>query len=136
MPAQLNPYLNFKDTTRQAMEFYRDVFGGELTISTFAEFGAPDEGDKVMHSMLVAPGITFMASDTPSYMEHAPGTNAYSMSLSGDDEATLRGYFEKLSDGATIGQPLTAAPWGDIFGSLTDRFGTPWLVNITGAAQQ
>lgn len=133
MRAQLNPYLNFKDQTREAMEFYRSVFGGELTISTFAEFGGdPSDGDKVMHSMLEAPnGIAFMAADTPGYLEYRPGQNAFSMSLTGDDEATLRGYFEQLSEGGTIGQPLTAAPWGAIFGSFTDRFGTPWLVNIS-----
>ncbi len=137
MSVQLNPYLNFKSNTREAMEFYRSVFGGELTISTFEDFGAPvggDEAKNVMHSMLVAPnGLTFMAADTPSHLEYRAGMNVFSMSLSGDDEPTLRGYFEQLAEGGTIDQPLTAAPWGATFGSLTDRFGIAWLVNIADA---
>jgi PhnB protein len=56
------------------------------------------------------------------------------MSLSGDDEAELKAYFEKLAVGGTVTMPLNKAPWGDTFGMLTDRFGITWLVNISGAA--
>ena len=52
--------------------------------------------------------------------------------LSGQDEAELRGYWEMLADGATITMPINAAPWGDTFGMLVDKFGIPWLVNIVG----
>jgi PhnB protein len=76
-------------------------------------------------------GITFMASDTPNGMEYRPGTNM-SMSLSGDNEPELRGYYEKLSAGGRVNMPLDKAPWGDTFGMLTDKFGVNWLVNITG----
>ena len=135
MPTQLNPYLSFKDNARQAMEFYQTVFGGKLTISTFKEFHAaqdPSEEELVMHAMLEADnGIIFMASDTPNRMEYRAGTN-YSMSLSGDNEAELRGYYEKLSAGGIIAMPLEKAIWGDTFGMFTDKFGIPWLVNITG----
>ena len=134
MQSQLNPYLSFRDNARQAMEFYKTVFGGKLEMQTFKEFHAsqdPSEDNKTMHSMLTADnGIVFMASDTPNSMEYRAGTNM-SMSLSGDNEAELRGYFEKLSAGATIGMPLEEAPWGDKFGMLTDKFGISWLVNIT-----
>ncbi|HEU5379424.1 MAG TPA: VOC family protein [Ktedonobacteraceae bacterium] len=134
MPTQLNPYLNFKDTARQAMEFYQTVFGGKLTMSTYKEFHAsqdPSEDSKIMHSTLeVDNGITFMAADTPNGMEYKAGTNS-NMSLSGDDEAELRGYFTKLSAGGIITMPLEKAPWGDTFGMLTDKFGVPWMVNIT-----
>ncbi len=137
MPTQLNPYLNFRDNTRQAMEFYQTVFGGKLTMSTFKEFHAsqgPAEDDKIMHSELEAEnGIRFMASDTPNSMGYQVGTNM-SMSLSGEDEGELRGYFEKLSEGGTITMPLEKAPWGDVFGMLKDKFGVDWLVNI--AAQR
>jgi len=64
-------------------------------------------------------------------MEYKAGTN-YSMSLSGDNEAELKGYFEKLSAGGNVTMPLEKAPWGDAFGMLTDKFGVSWLVNITG----
>jgi PhnB protein len=137
MTVQLNPYLNFRDQARAAMEFYRSVFGGELTMNTFGEFHASDdpaEADKIMHSQLVAPnGIVFMAADTPNSMDYQPGTN-FSMSLFGDDADTLRGYYEQLSAGGTVGMPLAAAPWGDTFGMVIDKFGVSWLVNISGAA--
>jgi PhnB protein len=132
MQSKLNPYISFKDNAREAMEFYKSVFGGELTMNTFSEFHAGDS-DLIMHAMLEADnGITFMAADTPPGMEHNPGANI-SMSLSGDNEAELRGYWRKLSDGAMITMPLEAALWGDIFGMLTDKFGVTWQVNINTA---
>ena len=132
MASRLNPYLAFDNTARQAMEFYRDVFGGNLTINTFGEFGAAGtpEADKVMHSQLETDtGFTLMASDTPADMQRSPGDNI-SISLSGDDTDSLRGYWQKLSDGGTVTMPLEKQMWGDEFGMLTDRFGIGWLVNI------
>ena len=134
MQSKLNPYLSFKDNTREAMEFYRTVFGGKLDLSTFKDFHAsqdPSEDNMIMHSELEGDnGITFMASDTPSRMEYRAGTNM-SMSLSGDNEAELKAYFEKLSAGGMIAMPLEKAIWGDSFGMCTDKYGVQWLVNIT-----
>jgi PhnB protein len=134
MPSSLNPYISFKDNAREAMEFYKSVFGGKLAISTFKEFHAsqdPAEDNKVMHSVLEADnGITFMASDTPAGMEYHPAAGI-SMSLSGDNEPELRGYWDKLSQGGQVAMPLEKAPWGDTFGMLSDRFGINWLVNIS-----
>ena len=133
MQTKLNPYLSFKDNARQAMEFYQTVFGGKLMMSTFKEFNASQDSsqdNKIMHAMLEADnGMTFMASDTPDCMEYQAGTN-YSISLSGDNEAELKGYFEKLSAGGNVTMPLEKAIWGDTFGMLTDKFGVSWLVNI------
>ena len=135
MQSKLNPYLSFKDNTREAMEFYRTVFGGKLQLNTFKELNAsqdPSEDNLVMHSVLEAEnGITFMASDTPNRMEYRSGTNM-SMSLSGDNEAELKAYFEKLSAGGMVAMPLEKAIWGDSFGMFTDKFGVQWLVNIEG----
>jgi PhnB protein len=135
MQSKLNPYLSFKDNTREAMEFYRTVFGGKLALSTFKDYHAsqdPSEDNMIMHSVLEADnGITFMASDTPNRMEYRAGTNM-SMSLSGDNEAELKAYFEKLSVGGMVTMPLEKAIWGDSFGMCTDKFGVQWLVNITG----
>ena len=136
MPSRLNPYISFKDNAREAMTFYQSVFGGKLDVNTFKEFQAsqdPSEDDKVMHAQLEADnGIVFMASDTPAGMDYAPGASL-SMSLSGDDEGELRGYWDKLSAGGTVAMPLEPAPWGDTFGMCTDKFGINWMVNITGA---
>ncbi len=137
MSVTLNPYLSFRGQARDALEFYQSVFGGELTISTFAEFGMsqdPAEGDNVMHGQLNAPNVVLMAADMPAVMPLDSGSSI-TVSLSGDDGEALHGYWDKLSDGATIGEPLAVAPWGDEFGSLTDKFGTAWMVNIAGAGQ-
>ena len=138
MAVQLNPYLSFRDNAREAMAFYHSVFGGTLNVATFKEFNAaqdPSEEDLVMHAQLEGDnGLTFMASDTPSRMEYRAGNN-FNMSLSGDDEAALRGYFEKLADGGTVAMPMEKAIWGDTFGMCVDRFGVNWLVNIAGGGQ-
>ena len=134
MTTRLNPYISFKDNAREALEFYRDVFGGELTMSTFAEFQAsedPAEADKIMHGQLEAGALTLMASDTPQAMGYDDGSRI-SMSLSGEDEAELRGYWDRLVDGGTATLPLDKAPWGDYFGMCQDRFGVTWMVNIAG----
>jgi len=132
----LNPDINFRDNAREAMDFYKSVLGGELTISTFKEGGAssgPADENLIMHSQLETPaGFTLMASDTPAHMEFK-GAGNISVSLSGTDEAALAGYWNKLKDGASILQPLEKAPWGDSFGMLADKFGVVWLVNISGA---
>jgi len=135
MSSKLNPYISFKDNARQALEFYYSVFGGKLTMNTFKDFQAsqnPAEENLIMHGQLdTENGFTLMAADTPSYMTYEPGKNI-SISLSGENEAELRGYYQKLSAGGTIAQPLEKAPWGDTFGMFTDKFGIDWMVNIAG----
>ena len=132
MTSRLNPYLSFNGDARDAMEFYRSVFGGELNVSTFGESGMPagPGADKVMHAQLESPaGFTLMASDTPPGMNYSAPNGAISISLSGDDQ-DLRGYWEKLTDGGTVMMPLEKQSWGDEFGMCVDRYGTPWMVNI------
>ncbi|KFG02000.1 VOC family protein [Streptomyces europaeiscabiei] len=133
MVSRLNPYLSFDGDARPALEFYKEVFGGDLTLNTFGSFGQPDapESDQIMHGMLETPsGFTLMGADTPPGMEYTPGSN-FSVSLSGDDATELRGYWEKLSAGGTVSVPLDKQMWGDVFGMCTDRFGIPWMVNIS-----
>ena len=133
MASRLNPYISFKDDARAAMEFYQSVFGGELTVSTFGEFGqSGPSADNVMHAQLETPsGYTIMASDTPEGMPYDSGS-AITVSLSGDDGDELRRYWNALAEGGTVTMPLEKQMWGDEFGQLTDRFGIGWLVNISG----
>jgi len=135
MAARLNPYINFTNGAKAAMEFYKTIFGGELVMTTFGEGGMasdPVEGKKIMHAMLEAEnGITLMASDTPPGMDAVAGTNI-SISLSGDDDGALRGYWGKLSESGKVVMPLEKAPWGDTFGMCNDKFGIQWMVNISG----
>jgi PhnB protein len=132
VPSRLNPYISFGDNARQAMEFYKGVFGGTLSLNTFGEFGTDDSAiaDKIMHSQLETDsGFTLMGADTPPGMEHSPGDNI-AVSLSGDDADELRGYWEKLSAGGSVSVPLEKQMWGDEFGMCVDQFGIPWMVNI------
>jgi PhnB protein len=134
MASRLNPYISFTDNAREAMEFYQGVFGGSLVLNTFGEFGGAAESpfaDKIMHGMLETDrGFTLMAADTPPGMDHNPGTTI-TVSLSGDDADDLRGYWEKLSADGAVTVPLEKQMWGDEFGACVDRFGIPWMVNIT-----
>jgi PhnB protein len=133
MASQLNPYLNFNGNARKAMEFYASVFGGDLTLNTFAQYGAagsPD-GDRIMHGTLeTKSGYAIMAADVTSEMEYH-GPAGFSMSLSGDDADALRGYWAKLSADGTTTMPLDKQVWGDEFGMCVDKFGVPWMVNIS-----
>lgn len=134
MPAQLNPYISFAGNAREALTFYQSVFGGELRLNTFGEFGQSDApfADQIMHGQLQAPnGFALMGADTPPGMEYTPGS-AITVSLSGD-APELRDYWNKLSEGGTVSIPLQKQIWGDEFGQCIDRFGVPWLVNIAGA---
>ena len=135
--AILNPYLSFAGNAREAMTAYQGIFGGELNIMTFRDMGmtehdgVPIDADRVMHGQLTTDeGFTLMGADQPPSMGEPKNG---SVSLSGDEEELLSGYFTKLADGGTVGEPLAKAPWGDSFGMATDKFGIDWMVNISGA---
>jgi PhnB protein len=132
MASRLNPYVSFNGNAREALEFYQSVFGGELVVNTFGDFaGDPAIADKVMHGQLETPaGYTLMASDLAPGMPFNSG-GTITISLSGDDQDALSGYFEKLSDGGQVTMPLEKQMWGDVFGQVIDRFGVAWMANIT-----
>jgi PhnB protein len=137
MTSKLNPYVTFDGHAREALEFYRDVLGGELNVNTFADFGNESGGDadKIMHGQLETDaGFTLMAADNPPGESFSPGNN-YAISLSGDDTEMLRGYWEKLSDGGNVMVKLEKQMWGDEFGMCADKFGVTWMVNIAGEQQ-
>jgi PhnB protein len=139
MSSKLNPYLTFAGNAREAMAFYQEVLGGELSLMTYAEGGGedvPQDADRIMHGQIDVPnGMTLMGADAPSGEAQA-APSGMAISLSGADEAELSGYFAKLAEGGTIVEPLVRAPWGDQFGMVTDRFGVLWMVNIAGQPQE
>jgi PhnB protein len=108
------------------------VFGGQLRINTFGEFGSSDPAiaDKVMHAMLTTDqGYILMASDIAPGMPYNPG-NTITCSLSGDPGEGLEQAWEKLSDGGTITMSFEKQVWGDVYGMCVDKFGIPWMVDI------
>ena len=137
MDEKLVPYLNFDGDCREAMEFYRSVFGGDLFVQTFAEaHGEATLGDRVMHARLESSAIDLMASDV--HPEHGPpyvaGNGVY-LSLVGTDHATLSDWFGRLAEAGSVEMPLEKQFWGDVYGALVDRFGMRWMVNISPAEE-
>ena len=145
MIVKLNSYISFKDNAKEALDFYKSIFGGEVFSNTFESFAsdempvADQDKQKIMHAYLKGDhGVELMLSDTPSGLPYHDGARI-SLTLNGDDEALLREYWEKLTAEGTITLPLEKAPWGDVFGMVTDKFGINWMVDIgtvQGWAQQ
>jgi PhnB protein len=132
----LNPYLFFNGNAREAMEFYKGIFGGELNISNFEDFNSDVPGmeemkGKVMHAMLDGE-VKLMASDSRQASDKMAKVE---FSISGDDEAKLKSYFEKLSAGGTVKMPLEKQAWGDLYGQLQDEYGVDWMINISQPKQ-
>jgi PhnB protein len=131
----LHAYRFFGDTCREAMEFYRDVFGGTLDVMTFADL-PPDAGgpediapDLVMHAALVFPdGAMLMASDDPS----GDGGPAKGVSIhyTASDVDEGQRIFDRLADGGQVGMPFEEVFWALRFGDCTDRFGTSWMISV------
>lgn len=135
----LEVYLFFKGECSQAMEFYKNVFGGEINTTTYKDAGVEAEGtspDWLMHASLEGGEVKLMGSDTA---QASPEAKKVSLSLGGSDEARMREIFDQLSAGGKVFSALKKEAWGDIFGSFTDKYGVEWMMNIgqpAGAEQK
>ncbi len=148
MSVNATTHLNFRGDARAALEFYQSVFGGELVVATYADFDAPkDTPDayKVVFGQVAAEnGFRVMAYDVPATGQSArpsePSTRRengmtitqepFFISLRGESVDEITGYWEKLSEGATVVEPLASSQWAPLFGMLTDRFGITWVVDV------
>jgi PhnB protein len=111
------------------------LFGGDLTVTTYGETPGTEPGheDSLMHARLEGGEVKLMASDV---FKKELGKGQIELSLGGQDETRLREIFQKLSDGGTVRSELKTEFWGDTFGSLTDKFGVDWMMNITKPADK
>jgi PhnB protein len=142
-------HLNFRGVARQALDFYQSVFGGEVTAATYGDVGMPagvPGADKIVFGQLqTADGIRLMAYDIPGQDDPDAAATAGSthrengatitdrtffQSLRGDSLDQITGYWDALSDGAAIIEPLAASAWSAGFGMLTDRFGVTWVLDV------
>ncbi len=132
LTSNLTPYLGFTDTAREAMEFYRSVFGGKLEMMTFGEYGMEGAAaDLVMHARLTSDdGLDLMGSDRPPGMPEVTHGDQQQLCLSGDDGERLHAWWDALAEGGEVHTPLAMQMWGDEYGDLTDRFGQRWMVDI------
>ncbi len=127
-----DPYINFQGQAREALEFYHEALGGELTLMAANPQGPPklaEPGEPIMHGALSSDGLTIMGSDGHPDYPPTVGENM-AIALSGTDFERLSGAFEKLSAGGVIKQALKTESWGDSFGYFADKFGINWMVNI------
>lgn len=141
-------HLNFRGNARQALEFYQSVFGGDLVISTYGDFGAPQgtpNADKVVWGQVAAnSGFRVMAYDVPSaegasepakpstHREHGMTITQepFFISVRGESVSEVSALWEKLSQRATIIEPIAQSPWAKLFGMLTDHFGVTWILDV------
>jgi len=149
MTIQTTTHLNFRGDARAALEFYRSVFGGDIVISTYADFGMPTDApgaDRVVFGLVAAEnGFRVMGYDVPGQTEGplvGGGSTrrennttitdqALFVSISSNTLGELQGYWDALAADATIIEPLAASAWSAGFGMLTDRFGVTWSVTVT-----
>lgn len=130
---ELEPYLFFSGNCEEALNFYKTIFGGEITeISRWkdapAEMGMlADLGERVMHSNFKSPSIKFMASDSRPTTQYGEGR--ISLSLGTSDAADAQRVWNALAKGGTIEMEFADTFWGAKFGMLTDKYGIDWMIN-------
>lgn len=134
MTIKTTTHLNFRGDARAALTFYQSVFGGEQAVVTYRDAGAvqnPDEAEQVMWGQVeAANGFRIMAYDVPSRLNWNPGEIPVFVSVRGNDAEEISGYWQRLSAGATILQPLAAAGWSPLYGMLRDRYGITWVLDV------
>ncbi|GAA2575798.1 VOC family protein [Dactylosporangium fulvum] len=134
MAVSTTTHLNFRGDARAALEFYRSVFGGELTLVSYRDahnVQDPSEADQIMWGQVAgAGGFHVMAYDVPARMPWDPGQNAFFVSVRGTSTEEITSYWKGLSDGATIVQELAPAGWAPLYGMLKDRFGVVWVLDV------
>lgn len=127
-------HLNFRGDARAALTFYQSVFGGDVAMVTYKDAGnvqEPSEADQVMWGQVTADnGFRVMAYDVPSNIPWNQGENAFFVSLRGEAAEEVTAYWQKLTDGATVLQPLGPAQWAPLYGMLQDRFGVTWVLDV------
>lgn len=129
------PYLNFPGTCRDAVRFYEQALSAKVVKlmtageSPMAKHCTPESLDDVLHARLEFPdGGVLMAGDTPRHMQHE-AIRGVTLTLNYDSVAAAERVFRALADGGAVTMPMQPSFWAKAFGMVTDRFGTPWIVN-------
>jgi PhnB protein len=151
MSIKTTTHLNFRGDARAALEFYQSVFGGDITIATYGDFGMPKDipgaENVVFGQVETAEGFRVMGYDIPGQSDGTAaaagsthrenGTTVtdqpFFVSVRGETIDEVQGYWAALSVGATIVEPLAASAWSPGFGMLTDSFGVTWILDVAVA---
>ena len=137
---QINSYLTFSGNCREAMQFYKDCLGGDLTLQTIGDSPLSDKmpqqmKQSILHSTLVRDGIVLMGSDMVGENGLERG-NAVSLMLNCSSEEEIRTCYDKLASGGKATHPVHISFWGALFGDLTDKFGNNWLLHYDKSQNQ
>lgn len=132
---QIQSYLTFSGNCREAMMFYQQALGGELTLQTIGESPLSDKlppgmKDCILHATLHHGGIVLLGSDMVGEKGLIRG-NAVSLCINCSSEEEIHRYYKNLSEGGIATHPLENTFWNALFGGLTDRYGNLWLLNYT-----
>jgi PhnB protein len=131
---QINAYLNFNGQCREAMTFYQECLGGELTLQRVAEspmaVQLPSiEGANIMHSSLSRDGLMLLGSDMMGKKLEKGNTVSLCLRCSSNEE--INTFFNRLASGGKVKMPLHQSFWGATYGELTDKFGIIWLFHCS-----
>lgn len=129
----LTPYLLFPGNAREALGFYESVFGGELGLNTYAEFGRPGPADAIAHGMLRGP-VTLFGADAAADEDAVHIVGAFFSLLGTAEPEELTRWFERLGEGGRVIDPLQERPWGAHDGTVVDRYGIRWLIGYESHA--
>ena len=123
------PYVLFPGTARGALEFYADVFGGELELHTYESFSRTDgPGEAIAHGVLSGGPVSMFGSDAGSD-ETSVDLRGVMLALLGTAEPdVLQRWFDRLAAGGKVIDPLAGKPWGASDGQVVDRYGLHWLI--------
>ena len=153
MSLTTTPHLNFRGDARQALEFYQSVFGGQIVIATYADFGAPQDapgaGNVVFGQVVADNGFRVMGYDIPGTSGGAPEAavstrresgvtiteQPFFLSVRGESLEEVQVYWDALCDGARIIEPLAASAWSPGFGMLADRHGVTWSIDVAAVPE-
>ncbi|WP_313805993.1 VOC family protein [Flavobacterium sp.] len=137
--ALINPHINFNGNAEEAFNFYKSVFGGEITtIVRFKDLDNPQfpipesEANKIMHIALPIGQNTLMGNDVPEMFGRVnEEENRSKISISVDSREEADRLFQGLSDGGSVEMPMADSPWDSYFGMFRDKYGIEWMINFT-----
>jgi PhnB protein len=134
MSIETTTHINFDGQAREALDFWASAFGGTVTAATYGQMGAsqdPAWADRVVFGQVTTEaGFRIMAFDVWPDQPYDQGTNAFYVFVHGDDADEVTRYWEALSEGAEVRQPLAPSPWAPLAGQLRDRFGVVWQLDV------
>ena len=141
MSVQTTAHVNFRGQAREALTFYRSLFGGDIALATYTDIHAveePSQAEQIAFGRVTAPnGFDVMAYDVQPFKAFDAGQNSFYIALQGSDAAEIQAGWDALVDSAQqVLIPLAPAPFAPLYGMLTDRFGVTWIVGVQPASYE